>query len=108
MTYIPFPDHLAHEGHELDVRRKAAMTHKGMAHFAGTGPAGKHCRECVFWQKTGRWFGSGPAPARCGKFQQLTRRPGPSVPHNAHACRHFELTDRAQPLLKPAMSVFDK
>jgi hypothetical protein len=108
MTFMTLSEGLKHEDRELDVRRLATMTHKGMAHFAGTGPLGLTCRECVFWRKTGQWLSSGPRPARCAKFVQLTRKPGPPVPFSAYACRHFQQADQPQPLQRPAPSVFQK
>ncbi|HEX2554216.1 MAG TPA: hypothetical protein VHL98_10970 [Microvirga sp.] len=97
---------LNREGQE-DVIRRARGTHVGMAHFAGTGPAGRTCRECVFWMKTSTWFaeggknGGGPRPAPCARYQQLTHQRGGNVPHGASACRHFAAADHPQPMQRP-------
>ncbi len=81
-----------------ELTRKARATWPGMAHFAGTGPKGRTCRECIYWDhlpyeyrsKTGR-YGGLIKPARCRKYRELTREQGAPVPYHAFACRHFEL-----------------
>lgn len=86
-------DHLT----EAPADRLARATHPGMAHFAGTGPSGKTCRECNFWahgahdhrSKNGKYHGL-IEPARCKKFQQITLREGAKVPDDATACRYFD------------------
>jgi hypothetical protein len=60
----------------------------GMAHFAGTGPGGKTCRDCVFrgyYREHGvkKHYG-------CQKFKSLTGNNGPVVQSDWPACRHFE------------------
>jgi len=69
------------------------ITHKGMAHFAGTGPRGLTCRECIFWDY---WKGDYRQsdglikPARCKKYQSLMRgAKGSAVPGDAAACSYF-------------------
>ena len=77
--------------------RAARITHPGMAHFAGSGPELKTCRECKFWgsgrpdyrSKNGKWRGL-IKPDRCKKFQALTNSIGADIPDDAAACRHFE------------------
>jgi hypothetical protein len=67
-------------------------TFKGMAHFAGTGPEGKTCRECEHWQWNSRRSESGaPQPASCAKWKQLMGSPrdGMAIPHSAKACKYF-------------------
>lgn len=70
-------------------------THEGQASWAeGTNT----CRECVFWGYADEPFrrhraklGSGRLKNRsCVKFQELTGKEGPGVPHDARACRFFE------------------
>ena len=97
---------LNREGQE-EVIGLLSQTHQGMAHFAGTGPAGATCRECKFWQhqktwssETGKGHGA-PMPARCMRYQQLMHEPGKMVPHDARACKHFDRTDAPQPLQRP-------
>jgi hypothetical protein len=85
---------------------KAALTHVGMAHFAGTGPAGKVCRECKFWREATKhqYYTStsrhGPTlkPVPCAKFTRLTGKLGPGVPHGAQACKHFEAAENPPPI----------
>lgn len=75
----------------------ARATHPGMAHFAGTGPALKTCRECIFWNhrlydyraKNGKWRGL-ILPADCNKYRQMTQRAGEKIPDYAAACKYFE------------------
>lgn len=88
------------------------QTYLGMAHIAGTGPAGATCRQCVFWRarrrvkdkETGNAFWrtvphryrplsaeiepNGLAKHRCMKpvLNKAKRR----FPHHASACRLFE------------------
>ena len=71
------------------------QTVPGMAHFAGTGPAGMACFQCHHWNSgdlltTGRlangWLKAHP----CGLFKKLTELDGPAVSPSASACRHFE------------------
>lgn len=77
------------------IADKAAMTHEGMAHFAGTGPSGASCRHCKHWDdgKHRRLYRAakltgGSAP--CGKFHELVRRRTRiPVPGNAMACKWF-------------------
>jgi hypothetical protein len=78
----------------------ARATHAGMAHFAGSGPKFKTCRECRFWAhdqhdyyaKQGKHHGL-IRPARCRKYRALTNADGARVPDDAAACRHFEQAD---------------
>lgn len=89
MTRLNLTPHLTiPEGYE--ERRKHQRSHKGQAHFAGTGPGNKSCRECVSWQHTGQYDGKGPKPARCRQFQTLTGKQGPNVPHTAYSCKYFQ------------------
>lgn len=75
----------------------ARQTHPGQAHFAGSGPAGKTCRECIFYGHTkggyyasrGKWRGL-ILPAPCKKYRQMTQETGPNVPDSAMACKYFE------------------
>lgn len=79
------------------IADKVAMTHEGMAHFAGTGPAGATCRHCQHWNDgKNRSLKSGAAgialsgSAPCRKFHELV--PGkrrPPVPGHAVACKWF-------------------
>ena len=81
---------------------KALITHKGMAHFAGTGPTDKSCRECWNWKISGlshayysKHGKHGPTlkDHPCQKFRALTGSKGPDVPHESIACKYFESSD---------------
>lgn len=77
---------LGHGALERNIRKSFA----GMAHFAGTGPDDKTCRECQFWRSEG-WSAGGPLKAgACAKFRQMMQKPGPKVPHSASACKYFD------------------
>lgn len=86
-------DHLTAGPHD----RAARDTFPGQAHFAGTGPQLKTCRECAYWDHAGLhhyhskrgMFGGAIKPARCRKFQELTGSAGDKVPDDAVACKHF-------------------
>lgn len=91
--------------------KKALITHKGMAHFAGTGPAGTFCRGCKFWKESGNvshlYYSSGGKhgarlkPHPCQKFKHLTGSIGPGVPHNARSCKYFDEADKPPPIFDP-------
>ena len=66
-------------------------THPGMAHWAGTGPEGKTCRECADYCWGGRYLASSGKhakgeliPAKCRKGT------GGKFPHFARACKYFD------------------
>jgi hypothetical protein len=75
----------------------ARASHPGMAHFAGTGPRLKTCRECAFWAhkpydyraKNGKFRGL-ILPATCNKYRQMTQQVGDKIPDDAAACKYFE------------------
>jgi hypothetical protein len=81
----------------LEQDRVCRNSFAGMAHFAETGPAGRTCRECRFWQHTpydyhsrvGKYHGL-IKPCACGKYKSLTGRAGARVPDDAAACKYFQ------------------
>jgi hypothetical protein len=95
-----------------ETLRQATQTHIGMAHFAGTGPVDKTCRECVYWMKRGKWTkadlmidGRVPEPSPCRRYRNLLNLPNrglPAVPHDAAACKWFGQAERPQPLKPPS------
>ncbi len=111
MTLISFNTALHNEGQEA-VIGLAAQTHAGMAHWAGSGPPGLTCRECHFWNKTGRWSASlpgspgEPKPSTCNRYKQLMCKRGESVPHDAAACKFFREAEKPQPLERPKKESF--
>lgn len=86
-----------------DIDAKARQTHKGMAHFAGTGPARRTCRECLSWQFTTYYAVQGAhmgslKPGKCHKRTSLMRgEEGEAVPPDARACKYFEENLKAPP-----------
>ena len=75
----------------------ARASYPGMAHFAGTGPHGKTCRECLFFNhgphdyraKNGKHRGL-IEPATCGKYRAITLNVGAKIPDDAQACKYFD------------------
>lgn len=74
-------------------------TPSGMAHWLGTGPAGRTCRECEFFKWHGRYASSGGShtkgelkPAKCKKYKDLMRQWGDPLKHHLRACKYFEET----------------
>jgi hypothetical protein len=106
MGYIKLTPHLVRSD-QAELIRQAQQTHRGMAHFAGTGPVGRTCRECAHWQSKRRWSAPGalgggePLASPCARYHVLMRQPGKPVPHSAWACRHFEQSPAPQPLQRP-------
>ena len=99
-----FKDHIQDHLTEAPVDQLARASYPGMAHFAGTGPRGKTCRECTFWAhgphdyraKNGKYRGA-IEPAVCKKYKQITLQEGSRVPDEAMACRWFEQNENPPP-----------
>lgn len=76
----------------------------GMAHWAGTGPKGKTCRECISFATTGQRYASKGGkhakgelmPSRCAAYRRLKGEAGKPVPHWKQACKHFEPSPNPQ------------
>ena len=89
MTLLKFDTNLTRGS----VDHLAAKTHIGMAHFAGTGPAGVSCRECIHWASKRDYYARGGKhgptlkPSPCIRFGR-GREPVPH--HAAAACKYFE------------------
>jgi hypothetical protein len=69
------------------VERQALQTYAGQAFFGGTGPVGKTCGGCSFWdgKPTSR-------AAICLMHKRMRDgRAGPIVPRQAAACKYFEM-----------------
>lgn len=92
-----FKDSLSDHLTASPVDTLARISHPGMAHFAGTGPHGKTCRECLFWKhgphdyraKNGKYRGL-IEPATCGKYRAITLNEGAKIPDDATACKYFD------------------
>ena len=95
--------------HEDGLRK----TYLGQAHIAGTGPAGKTCRECIFW---GRHHAdntqSVPGYSRDDRKEKWRindaacntlrhRKANRAIPPDAEACRLFEQAENPPPLYRP-------
>jgi len=82
-------------GFEPQLEQQIRRTYDGMAHWAGSGPEGATCGDCVFWGYTKETnnFGYSISPRRvhkCRRFLELTKKHGASIPASAGACRHFQ------------------
>ena len=73
-----------------ELEAQLRETPVGMAHWAGTGPVGKTCGDCVFWRDIGE--GTKLKKNRCRKFTQLTNGTiGPRpLPHKTRSCKYWE------------------
>jgi hypothetical protein len=97
MGLIPEQEHLTVIDDRLESSRR--RTWPGMAHWAGSGAAGKTCRECQLWTGCGDQSGyyakrgnrAGMIkPRACEKHRDLMQGvTGPAIPHDAAACRYF-------------------
>lgn len=77
----------------LEAQRR--RTFPGMAHFAGTGPAGETCRGCEFWKHDRQYYskighkGGLIRPAPCTKYREMMGDWGNSIPDDAPSCKYF-------------------
>jgi hypothetical protein len=77
-------DYLARSADTAELEQCIDDTYVGMAHWAGTGPAGSKCADCSFF--IDRTNGAG----RCAETQRMSNgRKGARFPEAAWACRHF-------------------
>lgn len=82
--------------HDERMRGYISSTYPGMAHWCGTGPDKKSCRECVHYEFNGyytagsRVSGGGLKPGRCKKFKDMMGKWGEKFPWHVSACRLFE------------------
>lgn len=90
--------------HDPRMVRLVGDTQPGQAHWAGTGPEGKTCRECVHFRNDGYYSESNNftpnrlKPGRCKKFQKMTGKRGQAFECTAWSCRFFEQNAKS-PLL---------
>jgi len=84
------------EAHPPELVQQIRNTAAGMAHWAGTGPAGKICGECRFWTYWRQIHNRSGDTVRteqhkgCGKYEALTGVKGPQINPQLFACRHFQ------------------
>lgn len=95
--------HLTEPNQQLAEYRRA--TYAGMAHWAGSGPISRTCRECKYWMFARRYYSANGKHAgqlkdeACDKYRTLmSGELGPAIPHNARACKYFELAIEPAPL----------
>lgn len=98
MTELPLTD-MFDSSFESAYRK----TPPGMAHLAGSGPAGRVCRECTrfyfekgkpeYWAASNKVCGNTLKPARCSKFREMTKVKGAKFPAETPACKYFEQSD---------------
>jgi hypothetical protein len=62
-----------------------------MAHWAGSGPRGKKCRNCQHWQRDTRKRGVGSI---CEQFKRMVGYYGKELPGDIPACKYFEKISR--------------
>ena len=104
-------------------RIDALLSHSfaGMAHWAGSGPTGKTCRQCLSWGGDAetppvRYPETGELrPRRCSKFRTIMQYDDgattPGVPQGSMSCRFFIENVNAKPavaLPKRAKKVSDE
>src|SRR5262245_3700734 len=83
-------------GHSPELASQIRRSRAGQAHFAGTGPFGATCGECIFlsyWKKILNARGDTIRSERvggCERFHQLTGKHGAVVPPGTEACRYFQ------------------
>lgn len=89
----------------LDQQFQAMVkeTPSGMAYWAGTGPQGRTCRECVMYKADGYNASNLLKPAKCRKYTELSHREGKSFPHDSKACKYFEANESPPPAFKLKM-----
>jgi hypothetical protein len=96
---LSFGAHLTQD----ELNHPAARTYIGQAHFAGSGPAGKTCRECCFWVPAPgttkhAYDQSGIKAHRCTKRASMMRsKDAQLVPPKASACKYFEPPESPPP-----------
>ena len=88
---------------DKDLVNKINSTFPGSAHWAGTGPIGTTCRECVSFDFHG-YFSTGGGlikPAACLKYKQMMNgKDGPKIPHEQKSCKYFTKGEKIPPIQK--------
>jgi hypothetical protein len=75
---------------------RIAETPAGMAHWRGSGPDGKFCKDCREMFRSDdevRREGGGIRSRRCQKFSRLMGAGGRAIPAMTPACIYFETND---------------
>lgn len=86
-----------------DLAAMQADTAHGMAFWAGSGPAGKTCRECASWATSKSYKRDdigGLCDRRCRKYRAMSGGiNGGAIPHLKAACKYFSPAEKAPPLI---------
>ena len=89
------------DGYPPELAAMMRATKPGQAHWAGTGPAGKTCGDCVhlgYLRQHRNASGDLVKSERtggCQRYFQLTGKHGAVIPPSACACRHFQPQNEA-------------
>lgn len=94
--------HLTEPDQKIAEYRRSTVP--GMAHWSGSGPTGKTCRECAFWTGCGLhsgYYAKGGKhrgrikPRSCQKYRDLMQgNVGPSIEADTKSCRYFSLAEK--------------
>jgi len=86
---------------DLDVMH--VQSEPGMAHFAGTGPRGKTCGNCIFWgysttrkrvnKSTGEVREVTTRREGCKNYYIITNKHGPKISPKLLSCKYFKDND---------------
>jgi hypothetical protein len=78
---------------ETSPDREVAIS--GMAHYAGSGPPGKTCGDCLHrgYYRIGK-NGKSRRVTGCMMYRKLAGRHGPPINRHNHSCKHFQQRDR--------------
>lgn len=77
-----------------EIDRQQRKTFPGMAHFAGTGPDGKCCKDCLHWytlSRGGNKIHDTRTDRPCWKYKRMTDdKVDRRIMPGASACKYFE------------------
>lgn len=97
--------HLTEPNPQIGAFRR--MTVPGMAHWAGSGPPSRSCRECKFWEENGYYakssfHGQTLKPGHCKQYSRMMQGTvGGRIPHETASCKYFEASDAPMPVVNP-------
>ena len=86
------------KAHAPDMQAKIDCTPAGMAHWAGTGPAGETCRRCLEMyddEHPPKYEGGLITGRRCRKRSRLSGAGSNAMPASTPACIYFKLNEKA-------------
>jgi hypothetical protein len=90
------------------ISDQAKATYPGQAHWGGSGPRGKTCRECTFWalpERDAYFAGSDLLKDQsCNKAKAMMNLVmSPKVPPLARACKYFAPRENPPPLSRATL-----